>query len=493
MRQLLKRYLCWDEKLIENSENLQFISHKPERKNISMRCDAGWEGKYGYASLVKTNDGYRIYFRTSPVRNYMPYKAENYTPQVACDGVNPKEWTEAIALVESRDGINFTKPKLTKYEYFGHKENNIVFHREGEIDNFSVFYDENPNCPEAERFKALSAYYVNDYPYLRYYASADGYDFTYLRDIPLYGNFDSFQTLVWDKETEQYFLYFRRYHYPEDGRDADVLDTCSYIVRDIRVATSKDFVSFEDHGKISYECGEQPYQLYTNQITKYFRDESTFIGFPARYNDRACDKENFADMPDAAYRAYVTKFMGRVGTVETDCIIMTSKDGFTFKTYDEAFVTPGPETYGNWWYGDCYCAYGMALTPSDTAGADDEISMYFPEREKREIRRYAIRQDGFFSWFGPFKGASLLTKPVEISGDQMVVNFATSSVGTLKISLCDENGVTIEGYETINMFGDKVDRPVRFKKPLSELSGKTVRMKIFLKDAHLYSFAFLKD
>jgi hypothetical protein len=57
MSQLLKRYLCWDEKLIENSENLQFISHKPERKNIAMRCDAGWEGKYGYASLVKTNDG----------------------------------------------------------------------------------------------------------------------------------------------------------------------------------------------------------------------------------------------------------------------------------------------------------------------------------------------------------------------------------------------------------------------------------------------------
>jgi hypothetical protein len=41
------------------------------------------------------------------------------------------------------------------------------------------------------------------------------------------------------------------------------------------------------------------------------------------------------------------------------------------------------------------------------------------------------------------------------------------------------------------MFGDSVDRPVEFEKPLSDICGKTVRLKIKMRDAHLYSFVFL--
>ena len=491
MNQLCKRYLCWDTDLIEKSESIQFLAHKPERKNIAFVADEGWEGYYSYASVVKVADGYRVYTRTHPRRIKLSYRGTG-SANVLRDNYAPPEWEEAVALLESRDGITFTKPILNQFEYFGTTENNIVYHREGEIDNFSVFYDENPNCPENERFKALSANYVNHYPYLQYYISADGYNFEFVRDLPLQGVFDSYQTMVWDKETEQYFVYYRHYHTP-DGEDAPVISTRSDLIRDIRVATTKDFINFEDHGQIAFEQGEQPYHLYTNQIMKYFRDDSTFIGFPARYNDRVADMENFADMPNYNYRRKVREEYGRVGTVETDCIVMTSRDGFTFRTHDEAFVTPGPEARGNWWYGDCYSVYGMALTPSDIKGADDEISMYFPEKEKKEYRRYTIRQDGFFSWFGPYKGGSLLTKPVEIAGDQMVINFASSSLGAVTIALCDENGEIIEGYETGRMFGDKVDRPVRFKKSISELCGRKVRLKIDLKDAHLYSFAFLKS
>ena len=493
MSQLIKRHLCWSEDLIEKSENLLIPDHKPEKKNIAFTCDEGWEGYFQYAGIVKVKDGYRIYARSHPLRWKMPYKKEGYQPNIALDGYNPPEWEEAIAVYESRDGINFTKPILNKIEYFGTKQNNIVFHRDGEIDNFSVFYDENPNCPEEERFKALSAFYVNHWPYLRYYASADGYEFTYMRDLPLQGVFDSYQTIVWDKNTEQYFVYYRDYHDPVDGSNVSPICARPDILRDIRVATSKDFVEFVDHGRIKYESGEQTYQPYTNQIMKYFRDEDTFIAFPARYNDRIEDKHNFAEMPYSDYRLGVMETMGRVGSVATDCGIMTSADGFTFRAYDEAFVTPGPEAYGNWWYGDCYSVYGMALTPSDTLGADDEISMYFPEREKRQCRRYTIRQDGFFSWYGKHKGAVVLTKPVEVKGDLFVINFATSALGGLRITLCNENGESIEGYDSGSLFGNKVDRPVRFEKTLSELCGKRVRLKMELNDAHLYSFAFCKE
>jgi hypothetical protein len=487
MPNLVKRYLCWDENLIEKQENMQLLSHKPERKNIALRCDDAWEGIHnGYGGLVKVGDTYRIYYRAYPARTLV---------QNVANAPYPSEHSESVCLAESRDGITFTKPCLEKYEFYGTKANNIVYNREEENDNFSVFYDENPDCPEEERFKALSAYYINNYPYLRYYASRDGYDFTYMRDLPLTGVFDSYQTIVWDKKTKQYFIYYRNYHAP-DGSELPVDGWEGTAFRDVRVATSKDFVHFEEHGQIRLGGESVPEQLYTNQIVKYFRDESTFIGFPVRYTDRVAEKENYADMPIYDYRSKVISNYGRSGTAQTDCLIMTSSDGFSFDCREEAFMTSGPEGRANWWYGDNYCVYGMALTKSDIEGADDEISMYFPEgyRVKNvNFRRYTIRQDGFFSWFGPYKGADVLTKEIEISGDAMVVNFATSSAGSLRVAICDENGKTIDGYESNVLFGDKVDRPVRFPKSLSALSGKKVRLRFEMKDAHLYSFAYLEN
>ena len=61
MPNLVKRYLCWDEDLVEKSENMQLLSHKPERKNIALRCDDPWEGIHnGYGGLVKVGDTVHI-------------------------------------------------------------------------------------------------------------------------------------------------------------------------------------------------------------------------------------------------------------------------------------------------------------------------------------------------------------------------------------------------------------------------------------------------
>ena len=65
-----------------------------------------------------------------------------------------------------------------------------------------------------------------------------------------------------------------------------------------------------------------------------------------------------------------------------------------------------------------------------------------------------------------------------------------SALGSLRIRICDENGVPIEGYDSRNLFGDSVDRPVDFEKSLLLLSGKTVRLEISLSDCDLYSFIF---
>lgn len=477
------RYLCWDDKLIAKNENVRVEMHQPVKKNIALACDNEWEGPHnGYASVIKVGDTYRMYYRADASRQRMD---KTMTPG---KGV--------ICVAESRDGgITFRKPNIGKYDYNGTKNNNIVYMREKNIDNFSVFYDTNPDCPKEERFKALSEInFGNDNggTKLIYFASQDGYDFKEMRYLDVRGTFDTYNVMVWDEETKQYFLYYRAFHTPEGEDRLSWKGAKPNWLRHIRVATSPDFKTWTEHGRISFADGEQKYQLYTNQITKYFR-ANTFIGFPVRYNDRDAEKQNFRFMPLGDRHAIMTEVWGREGTAVTDCIIMTSNDGFTFDRRDEAFMTPGVEARDNWWYGNCYTVYGLAETEAEEDGAPNEISFYMGENyriKNVDFRRYTMRLDGFFSWTAPFRGGEVVTKPIVLEGDSMTLNFATSALGGITVSLLDEEGVTLEGYESYVMFGDSVDRPVEFEKPLSALKGKEVRVRFAMKDAKLYSFIF---
>jgi len=482
MENLDKRYLCWDNKYIEKMSNIQILMHKPEKKNIALVCDSEWEGECnGYATLIKTPVKYLFYYRATKHKYH-------------ADGT-PCPSTSVICVAESIDGINFTKPALGLYEFNGSKENNIVFATDKmKIDTFSVFYDENPNCPENERFKALTECAVDSEPRLRCFASADGLHFSERHILSVQGTFDSYNACFWDKDTKQYCLYYRSFH-EKDGTEhfnwKGVNDVTS--IRDVRLAVSKDFINWTYHGRIKFEAGQEDYPLYTNQISKYYRDNTTFIGFPTRYCDRVADSRSFDFMPLADYRRKVTEHFRREGTALTDCIIMTSSDGIIFNRRDEAFLTPGPENRSNWWYGNCYPAYGMTETRPDEEGGSNEISFYMGENYRIKnvnFRRYTIRLDGFFSWFAPYKGGEILTKTFNVSGDEIYINFSSSSAGGITVSVCDDDGNILDGYRSSVMFGDSTERPVKFKKPLSELKNKSVRLKFELCDSHLYSFEF---
>lgn len=484
MTKKIDRFLCWDKKLIEKEENLLLFPHKPEKKNIALLCDDEWEGVHnGYGCTVRVGDTIRLYYRAATEKIIITENAPN-------NGGG----TNVICVAESRDGITFKKPNIGHYEYNGTTYNNIVFMREKEIDNFSVFYDNNPACPENKKFKALAAEYTDGKALLRCYLSADGYAFREGAVLPLYGSFDSFNLAFWDEETNQYFLYFRAFHpvgKPEEAQD-DIIK--SDDVRDVRLATSKDFKEFTTHGCIRFEEGQEETPLYTNQIEKYYRAKGTFIGFPVRYTDRKEEYESFEDMPLADQRAATVKKYGRTGTAITDCLFMTSSDGYTFNRRDEALLTPGPEARNNWRYGNCYTAHGIVETAAEEEGASNEISIYATENYRMKnanFRRYTIRLDGFYSWFGSYKGAEILTKPITVTGERLSVNFASSCAGGMKIALCDEGGSPLEGFTSATLFGDSTDRTVRFAGDPKALVGKAVRLKITLKDCHLYSFAFI--
>ena len=490
MKDHCRRFFCWDDKLIDKQNGLQILMHKPEKKNISLVCDDEWEGECnGYATVLKVQNGYRMYYRAT-VHKYNADGSGHRGP-----------YTSVFCVAESDDGIFFTKPDLGLFEYNGSKHNNIIWAVDGRkypLDSFSVMYDENPDCPEDERYKAFTECWIkvdgHSQTRLMYMSSADGYRFVErypLCDVA--GTMDSYNSVFWDNVTEQYFLYYRAFHDP-DGTDhltwAGVDDVWS--IRDVRLATSKDFKHWDVHGRITFEEGQEDYSLYTNQIIKYYRSDSMFIGMPTRYNERVADKQNFKHMPLADYREKIIEHYGREGTALTDCIIMTSENGRVFDRRDEAFFTPGPENNSNWWYGNCYPGYGLIETKADDCSSANEISIYMGENyhiKAVNFRRYTLRLDGFFSWFACYRGSEVLTKKIEVSGNTLYLNFATSAKGGVTVSICDLDGKEIDGYTSYVMFGDSVKRIVEFEKPLSALYGKTVRLKFFMRDAHLYSFA----
>lgn len=481
-----KRMVCWDDFLIDKITNAEIKMHKPVKREKVFACDAQWEGNVcGYMSILKIDDTFRLYYRSGNIC-YHADGGASYSNGCYC-------------IAESKDGIHFKRAKINKHEYDGIIHNNI-FLNQGR-DNFAVIYDENPDCPKEEKFKALSmgggdGFYKEDGgPHGIYlFVSEDGIDFKCKGRLPIPGSFDSYNLIVWDKDTKQYFIYTRGEHLVGGGDiEFDVVNKARAIFREVRVTTTKDFVNFEHHGELNYGEDNIPMQFYTNQVHKYYRASDMFIGFPVRYIDRWEEEANFEQMPLPERHAFVTKYFGREGTVATDCAIITGRDGKSFKKWDEAYLTPGIECDTNWWYGNCYTVYGMIETPSETAGAPNEISFYMGDNytiKPVEIYRYTTRLDGFFSWYAKYRGGSILTKPFTFEGSELEINFSSSALGDIIITVCDENGNEISGYKSIKIFGDSTGRKVKFEKSLADLAGKPVRLKIELHDCDLYSFKF---
>ena len=477
------RVLCWDESFVATMNNLSISQHKPTKKNVAIVCDEAWEGNHcGYACFLKVKDKYRAYYRASKGGAH-------------ADGT--MDWGFGVLCVaESLDGIHFTKPNIGKHDYDGSNFNNIVYVREGGIgfDNFSVFYDNNPNCPKDEKFKALSSIpRPEGGANLGYFASEDGYDFRFVRTLSIEGAFDTYNVMVWDETRQKYFIYFRNYHTKSGNACPYAKDNETQGVRDISVATSDDFENWEVHGRLLYGEDDLDLQFYTNQMVKYHRTKDTFIGFPMRYIDRVADKSSIDQMPNAKLHQTWIKAAGRGGTAMTDSALIFSHDGRNFIRKNEAFLRPGVENQFNWWYGDAMIFYGLYETPAEISGEPNELSFFASENyrvKNSNFRRYTIRLDGFLSFTAPFAGGEFITKPFVVDGDKLKINFSTSALGTIIVTLLDEEGNEIEGYKSCNIFGDSVDRLVEFEKPLSKINGKTVSMKVQMSDADLYSFIF---
>ena len=87
----------------------------------------------------------------------------------------------------------------------------------------------------------------------------------------------------------------------------------------------------------------------------------------------------------------------------------------------------------------------------------------------------------------------MITKPFTFTGEELVVNFSTSAVGSLRVEVQDLNRAPIPGFElSPELFGDSIEQQIRWPNNpnLKAWAGKPVRLRFVLRDADLYSFQF---
>ena len=456
------RELFVDHYLIDKLDNLSLRLHEPVLRDVSFKFDLPWEGLFaGYVTMIQDNGKFRAYYRGGPT-----------------DGKDGST-TEALCVAFSDDGIHWTKPKLGLVEKNGSKENNVIMTDIPHLmHNFAPMIDSRPGVPAEERYKALSGTIHSGGLFA--FSSPDGLVWKKMSDKPVLGvleqytySYDSQNVPMWSPSENCYVAYFRVVMPP--------------FKRYIGRATSTDFLHWENVQTMEVIHAGKPApfeQFYTNQTSVYFRAPHIYIATPARFMEgRQVLNE------DQAKGAGVNPGYFKDCS---DAILLTSRGGNRYdRTFMEPLIRPGIGIQ-NWVSRTNYPAQHIIQT------SETEMSIYVNANyasPDAELRRYALRLDGFASLYAPYAGGTFVSKPLTFSGKRLSLNFSTSAAGGLKVQLEQVDGTPYPGFalnDCKEIIGNEIARDVLWTNgtDVSSLAGKTVRIRMFLKDADLYSLKF---
>jgi len=338
--------------------------------------------------------------------------------------------------------------------------------------------DDRPGVKSEERYKALSGTMHSDGLYA--FSSPDGLVWKKMSDKPVMGKLDQYRFAydsqnvpLWSESENCYVAYIRVVEPP--------------FKRYIGRTTSKDFIHWEnvETMEVIHNGKTAPFEeFYTNQTGVYFRAPHIYIATPARF---------------MAGRQVLTDEQAKAANVDpgyfkdcSDAVLLTSRGGNQYdRTFMEPLIRPGIGIQ-NWVSRTNYPARNFVPT------GETEMSLYVNANyatPNSELRRYTLRLDGFASLHAPYEGGTFVSKPLTFSGHTFSLNFSTSAAGGLKVQLEQDDGTPYPGFELEDcneIIGDEIARHVVWKNgsDVSALAEKTIRIRIVMKDADLYSLKF---
>ena len=176
----------------------------------------------------------------------------------------------------------------------------------------------------------------------------------------------------------------------------------------------------------------------------------------------------------------------------SDAVLMSTRGGAQYDCmFSRGFLKPGIGLQ-NWVSRTNYPALNVVET------GPTEMSMYVQGdygQKSAHLRRYSLRLDGFSSLRAPLSGGELVTKPLTFTGSKLLLNFATSAAGDVRVEIQDADGKPLPGFsldDAAELIGNEIERAYSWKTSgdVSSLAGKPVRLRFVLRDADLFSFLF---
>ena len=453
-----RRQLFLDDYWFDRTWNIRLTLHRPLPRETALESDRPWEAEgIHYSSVVHSGGRYQMCYRAG----------------------------RRTCYAESSDGVRWRKPNLGLHSFQGSRNNNIL--GGAELHNASQILDPNEPPGSPGRYKMIASSGG-----LRGYASPDGIGWNPVREAPLVtsGPFDSHNTLLWDDEHRRYVIYMRGVDtstggpvmWDPEGRryvhNRPEVDKSRFRGgrRAIRRCESQDFLHWSEPEMVLARDLKDPANLhhYTNAAVNYFRAARSFLMFPMVFYVR--------DDKSLEYQ-----------TGLSDVQLASSRDGVHWlRPLRKPFLSPGPDPR-NWV--DRNPIMGQGVVPTGR----DEISMYYTELYRSpecRLRRCSLRNDGFVSVEGPYEGwGEFTTRPIVFRGGRLELNYSTSAGGGLRVELQDETGAPLPGVgmkDCPRIAGDRTGGIVRWEPQadLSRFAGRPVRLRIRLRDAHLYAFRF---
>ena len=377
---------------------------------------------------------------------------------------------DRMAYAESRDGgRTWTKPEFDLVPYGEHKLTNILLEPRCQLlAGPCVFRDEHDPDP-SRRYKL----FVSDYqprsdgrphePGTYVCFSPDGIHWDvseYNRVLPLKS--DTAQSAFWDERLGRYVAYVR---------------IRSYGWRSVARTESEDFEHWSSP-ELVFATGER---IYSMGVTPY---QGIYIATPWVYW-----------FPDT---------MGPPQDSVMSPLLAMSRDGWAWQLAtrlrhcQEEPLLPLPE--------EEYIPTGppgsrdatMIRMSSSLVVLEDRILFFYGQTNDAhgaemgaEVGMASLRLDGFVAMVASGERVGrLLTKPFVLAGAKLYINAAVEENGSITVVLLDEAGKPVPGFRSASIRGDSVKLPVAWRENanLSQLCGKTIRLKFMLTKAKLYSF-----
>jgi len=489
------KHLFIDDHDVEAIDNLARKLHQPEKfpGNVAVRPEHRWENC-------------AIQIRTTPAwdpdekRFKMIYlaAAESADPEIKLDVTGAPAGGESFyCYAVSADGVNWEKPSLGLHDYRALKwngapigrENNILPSARGML--LGPIRDPHEADP-GRRFKGL-AYRDGELVPL---VSADARRWEDPGLSPLPSADESHLTLDEDRKL---FI-------------ATVKHAGPYG-RSFYLTTSSDFESWSEQ-KLIFHADQVDQENGFERLQRIFDDPAFLAPVYNRPEEWRTDVYNFPVFPyEGMYLAlpvmhhWAGKHPPLYENVDSrkSVELASSRDLCRWERVASRapFLEHSPVGDGS--------AYdtGQIVTTNGPVVRNRELWFYYVGLKYRSLsiadtlhRRYLdagavcmarLRMDGFASLKGGVEPGSVLTRPLTVEDRVLRVN-VDSWRGEVRAEIADaEDGRTIPGFsgeECVPAVVDSIDEPLRWreKEDLSELAGRTVRIRFSLLRGELYAF-----